>query len=98
MTRKVFMIVPIILCVGRAACYSRGWFGMECVVQPCCPPPVARPRSHTPFRRFLVTCYAVEWDSFHVAINSGVLAVSLIAKLPEMHGVRIMQINAARVD
>lgn len=48
--------------------------------------------------RFLITCYAVDWESSHVWVNSGVLAVSLIAKLPEMHGVRIMQINAARVD
>ena len=45
-----------------------------------------------------MTCYAVQWDLQHLWMNSAVLAVCLIAKLPEMHGVRILQINAARVD
>lgn len=34
----------------------------------------------------------------HLIINTAVLALLIIAKLPEMHGVRLLGVNAARVD
>lgn len=59
--------------------------------------------NHRPFppaapRSYLVTCYAVDWERQHMWINSVALVVTIVAKLPEMHGVRLFQINAARVD
>ena len=57
---------------------------------------------HSSFRSsscsYLVTCYAVGWEAQHVWINSIVLAVCIVAKLPELHGIRLFGINAARVD
>jgi len=40
----------------------------------------------------------VEWELQHVFINSIMLAVLVIAKLPELHGIRIFGINSARVE
>lgn len=51
-----------------------------------------------PILLYLVTCYAVDWDHTQLWVNSVTLAVCVVAKLPEMHGVRILQINSARVD
>ena len=53
---------------------------------------------HHPSRSFLVTCYGTKWNMLHLAINAAVLALLIIAKLPEMHGVRLLGVNAARVD
>jgi hypothetical protein len=60
--------------------------------------PRALPAPHPRGRRFLVTCYAVDWELQHVFVNSVMLAVLIIAKLPELHGIRIFGINSARVD
>jgi hypothetical protein len=49
-------------------------------------------------RSFLLTCYATEWAVDHVVLNSAIVAVLILAKLPEMHGVRLLGLNAARVD
>lgn len=57
-----------------------------------------RPAPDPPSRSYLVTCYAVEWERAQLWVNSVTLLVCVVAKLPEMHGVRIMQINSARVD
>jgi hypothetical protein len=46
----------------------------------------------------LLTCYATEWAVDHVVLNSVIVAVLILAKLPEMHGVRLLGLNAARVD
>ena len=45
--------------------------------------------------RFLVVCYATDWNMIHFAINSIVVVVLFIAKLPEFHGVRVFNINGA---
>ena len=45
-----------------------------------------------------MTCYGTKWNMLHLAINAAVLALLIIAKLPEMHGVRLLGVNAARVD
>lgn len=60
--------------------------------------PRALPAPPPTWRRFLVTCYAVDWELQHVFVNSVMLAVLIIAKLPELHGIRIFGINSARVD
>lgn len=103
-TRKYFMIMPILLCVAyrrstgpRARQLERTSWGFRS------PPHIpAYPRLHPAIQplscRYLVTCYAVEWDLQHLWINSLVLLVCIVAKLPEMHGVRLFRINAARVD
>lgn len=49
-------------------------------------------------RRFLVCSHFSGYNATHLAINGVVLAVLLIAKLPEMHGVRIAGINKAPTD
>ena len=37
-----------------------------------------------------------KYDHWHLLLNSIQVAVLLIAKLPEMHGIRIFKINEAR--
>ena len=61
----------------------------------------AHPRStphaslHGPPRRFLIVCYATEWDRVHFAVNAVIVAVLFVAKLPELDGVRVFNINGA---
>ena len=48
--------------------------------------------------RFLACSHFTDYDKTHLIINSVVLAVSLIAKFPEMHLVRIFGINKGNID
>jgi len=52
----------------------------------------------TPILLFLVVSHYTGYDTVHLAINAAVLAVLLVSKLPEMHGVRLFRINKATVD
>jgi hypothetical protein len=45
--------------------------------------------------RFLVTAHFTNYELVHLVINATVLAVLLLAKLPEMHGVRLLGFNRA---
>jgi hypothetical protein len=55
----------------------------------CSPAPAAT------FCRFLVTAHFTNYELVHLVINATVLAVLLLAKLPEMHGVRLLGFNRA---
>jgi hypothetical protein len=48
--------------------------------------------------RFLVVSHFTDYDKTHLFINGVILAVLLVAKFPEMHGVRLFRINKATVD
>jgi hypothetical protein len=45
---------------------------------------------------FMVSAHVSLYQPIHLAINLAVLAILLVAKLPELHGVRILGINKAR--
>ena len=47
---------------------------------------------------FLVVCYGTNWSTLHLSINAVILAVLILAKLPEMHGVRLFGLNRPRID
>lgn len=47
---------------------------------------------------FLVVTHFTEFDKAHMAVNALVLGVLIVAKIPEMHGVRIFKINKANTD
>lgn len=51
-----------------------------------------------PIVLFLLCSHYTGYDKLHLGINAVMLAVLLIAKLPEMHGVRIGGLNKAPVD
>ncbi len=51
-----------------------------------------------PFCSFLIASHYTSYDWVHLAINGAVLAVLLIAKLPEMHRVRLFHVNEKQVD
>ena len=54
-----------------------------------------------PARRFLVTAYFINWGLsgwMHLGINFVILVVLVVAKIPEMHGVRLFGVNAAPVQ
>lgn len=47
---------------------------------------------------FLVVTHFTGFDKSHMAVNALVLGVLIVAKIPEMHGVRIFKINKAPTD
>ena len=93
-TRKFFIIVPILLCVPCC------WLLSHCCDDVCLqalsttppPPPPPTPCS------FLVCSHFTDYALTPLAINGALLAILIVAKLPEMHGVRIFRINKAPVD
>jgi membrane associated rhomboid family serine protease len=56
-----------------------------------------RHRSPLP-ARFLITAHFTHYEMMHLIVNAIVLAVLLVAKIPEMHGVRLLGINDGRVE
>lgn len=50
------------------------------------------------FCRFLVTCHVTDYEVKYLVINGILNAILVIAKLPEMHRVRILGVNRAKVD
>jgi len=47
---------------------------------------------------FLLVAHMTKYTVSHLVVNLVVLGVLLVAKLPEMHGVRIFAINKAPTD
>ena len=47
---------------------------------------------------FLVSAHAIASDPLHLFINIVILAVLIIAKVPELHGVRLFGVNKAHVE
>ena len=47
--------------------------------------------------RFLITAYFINWGEggWHLAANFILLVILVVAKLPEMHGIRLFGINRA---
>ena len=43
-----------------------------------------------------MTAHMTKYDTWHLAFSFVQVAILLVAKLPEMHGVRIFHINQAR--
>jgi hypothetical protein len=41
-----------------------------------------------------IACYAADFKPFYLAVNMGIFAICIIAKMPQMHGVRILGINS----
>jgi hypothetical protein len=41
-----------------------------------------------------IACYAADYHKFHVLVNGAIFLISIIAKLPQMHRVRILGINS----
>lgn len=61
--------------------------------------PTPRPSSSLLCRcSFLVVTHFTAFDKSHMAVNALVLGVLIVAKIPEMHGVRIFKINKAPTD
>lgn len=86
MTKKVLMIIPVILCVFDPSSLffvgiillfllSLGW---GC--------------------RFIITCHATDYSLTHLVVNGILNTILVVAKLPEMHKVRIFGFNSAKVD
>ena len=42
----------------------------------------------------LAGCYFADYKSFYIVINSGIFLIAIIAKIPEMHRIRIFGINS----
>jgi hypothetical protein len=42
----------------------------------------------------LIACYTADYRPFHIVVNCGVFLICIIAKIPEMHRVRIFGINS----
>lgn len=42
----------------------------------------------------LIACYVADYEPFYIIINSAIFLISIIAKLPQMHRVRIFGINS----
>jgi hypothetical protein len=107
-TRKFLLTVPIALCVLRS-CGERAWDqggegvghgNSACERIPLTPlePPSIFPSSSLLPRSFVVSSHFTSYDFLHLVINVAILAVLIIAKIPEMHGVRIFSVNRASVD
>lgn len=47
---------------------------------------------------FLVSAHFTNYDFGHFMVNLAVVVVLVAAKLPELHGVRILGINSARLE
>lgn len=41
-----------------------------------------------------MSCYAADYKPFYLIINLSIFFICLIAKMPQMHGVRILGINS----
>lgn len=42
----------------------------------------------------LVACFTADYKPFYIVVNCGIMSISVIGKLPQMHGVRILGINS----
>lgn len=42
----------------------------------------------------LIACWAADYRPFHIVVNCGVFLICIIAKIPEMHRVRLFGINS----
>lgn len=42
----------------------------------------------------LIACYSADYKPFYIILNCGIFLVCIIAKIPEMHRVRIFGINS----
>ena len=49
-------------------------------------------------RRFVISAHFTHYDLAHLAVNIVAVALLTVAKLPELHGVRIFHVNEASVD
>lgn len=47
------------------------------------------------FCRTLASCHYANYKPIYVIVNVGIMFILIIAKLPEMHRVRIMGINSS---
>lgn len=41
-----------------------------------------------------IACYAADYKPFYIIVNVAIFAICIIAKMPQMHGVRILGINS----
>ncbi len=41
-----------------------------------------------------VACYAADFKPLYIIVNCGIFIICIIAKIPQMHGVRILGINS----
>lgn len=41
-----------------------------------------------------IACFAADYKAFHIIVNVAIFLICIIAKLPQMHGVRILGINS----
>ncbi len=41
-----------------------------------------------------IACYAADFKPFYIIVNLGIFLICIIAKIPQMHGVRILGINS----
>jgi hypothetical protein len=41
-----------------------------------------------------IACYTANFKPFYIIVNLAIFLICIIAKLPEMHGVRILGINS----
>lgn len=41
-----------------------------------------------------IACYAADYKKFYVIVNLGIFFILIVAKLPQMHRVRIFGINS----
>jgi hypothetical protein len=42
----------------------------------------------------LVACFTADYKPFYIVVNCGIMFISVIAKMPQMHRVRILGINS----
>lgn len=47
-----------------------------------------------PFRSYIYTCHVTDYSALNLAGNTLAVFILVVAKLPEMHKVRIFGINA----
>ena len=41
-----------------------------------------------------LACYAADFQPLYIVVNCGIFIICIIAKIPQMHGVRILGINS----
>jgi hypothetical protein len=51
-----------------------------------------------PMVLFLVSAHAILGDTLHLFINTAIVIILIAPKLPELHGIRIFNINKAETD
>jgi hypothetical protein len=42
----------------------------------------------------LIACYTADYKPFYIIVNVAIFFICIIAKMPQMHGVRILGINS----